>query len=172
MVRLTTVTIPTNRVKNVLDVVATSAGSDSVVVNVEDDGVILTAYASSLDEEAQIYIIVENIGDGTDNVELIEEFPLIVQSGVPHQLSIPVSGNIRITANYNGAASYEIRGKAVSGSALNSKATPVKVELTETDIQNQRDIVLQLRKIDATLNRILNHQRLITGVEAETGEEF
>lgn len=172
MRRLSTITIPTNRVKNVLDVSAPSAGSDSVIVNVEDDGVILTAYASSLQAGAQVYINVESIGDGISNLEQLGEFPLILNSGIPYMLKINVAGNIQITATYTGQASFEIRGKAVSGSAIDSEAMPVKLELTDEDRQQQRDMVILLSKNNDLLTKILNHHRLITGIEGEIGEEF
>jgi len=169
------VTLPdVGKTKSVFSVVDTVAGKASTTVTVENDAVIFTCYVTSLEADATLNILVEEIGDAPNNTIVLARLPQVSRAlANPQSISLPVGGVLRLTAEYTGSVNFEMRGRAISGAALGNTSTQsVQVVTSEADNLYRESVLCSLDNIYNTLQRILNHQRMITNIEEDKGNEF
>lgn len=167
--------LPSNgRPKQLVDLVSTAPGKQVIDVIVENDALSITFFVASLGANAALSVIVEEVGNNSDNVKLVRRLdPIVRPSDNPLTEVINVSGVVRLTVNYSGSVTFDLHGKAVSGAvaALNS-VQPVSVDLTDSDKSYREEHMALLCKIHDTLETILNHQRVITSIEKDKGDKY
>ena len=169
------VTLPsTGKTKAIFDVAATSSGKTISQVVVENDAIMTTFYVSSLAGGATLDITIEEIGNDTDNTKVVHRFPQVsVSLENPQSTVLQVGGVFRFTAEYTGAVDFEMRGRAVSSSALAAFSTQkVQLVTTEADDAHRDTLLSTLHNINTTLNKILNHQRVLTSINERKGDVF
>ena len=169
------VILPSNgRPRNIMNVVASDRGETSLTVVPEHDAMSLTCYVDSVSTGSTLDVNIYILGDIDGNSKLIGSFPQVVQARAePLTVILPANGNIKIIASYTGAATFEINGKAVSSASLVEQNTQnVNVIASQDDKMYRDGITNSLNNINKVLNLILNHQRFITGVEHEQGDEY
>lgn len=169
------VILPSNgRSRQIFDINASASGKSIQDIVVENDSITLTCYADSLANNASLNITIEEIGNNAGNVRLLKRTTTIIKaSEVPSTETLPVSGIVRITAEYSGAVVFEIHARAVSAAASNAITTqPVELQLTSDDILYRNRQISLLCQIHDKLETILNHQRQITGLEDDIGDKY
>ena len=169
------VILPNNgRPRSVMNITSDSANITTSIVVVEDDAMSLTLYIDDIQTGTRLDIIVEEIGDSPDNVITVYSFPQITKpKETPICVILPVGGNIRITATYTGSIEFELNAKAVSAAAVvDFNIQTVSLELTPEDISYRNNHLEELGRISKLLYVILNHQRVITGIESDNEGDF
>jgi hypothetical protein len=167
--------LPSNgRTRQVFDLETTASGRKTQEIIVENDAIHLTCFAAAVATGASISITIEQLGNNEDNIKVIRRLGTITsKSDEPSTDIFNVGGVIRITTEYTGAVTFDMHGRAVSGAVAAGESTQsVSLELTEADkLYRQEHMSLLCTAVD-TLERILNHQRLITNIEKDKGETY
>lgn len=161
----------TGRPRQILGISSSGYGKETKEVVVEDDAISITCYTASLGVGATLNIKIEQIGNNLDNVKLIKRFDTITIAGAPpYTESFNVGGTLRITAEYTGAVTFDMQGRAISGSsAVADGIQKVTVIPNEADLVHREQVVLHLHQIEEKLDALLNHQRFITKLEEPGG---
>jgi hypothetical protein len=154
-----------------MDVAATSNGETIQELNVENDAVTITCHISSFGGNTLFDLKIEAVGDRATDKAVIAEFPQLSSGTGVRTLTVPCSGKIRVTTNYTGAISFQLRGKGVGAAAVD---LPKTVAVAESQYQREidADIVHELGCIRDLLEKAVNHLREITNIESDTGDKY
>lgn len=167
------VTLPsTGKTRSIFDLVATSAGSKVCEVVVENDAVAVTCFVVSLGSGDVLDITIEETGNSPLNSKLVHRFPQASRAlSNPQSMVIPVGGALKFTATYTGAVTFEMRGRAVSGASITA-VQEVELVTTEADKLYRESVLCALDNMNNSLEKIVNHSRVITNIEEGKGDNF
>lgn len=167
------VTLPsTGKTKEIFNITATAAGSSICPVVVENDAISLTCFVVSMGSGDTLDIIVEETGNSGLNNKIIHRFPQADRAlANPQSIVLAVGGVLKFTAEYTGEVTFELRGRAVSGASV-SATQPVEIVTTQKDDKFRAAMLCELNKINNSLEVLINHHRVITGIETERGDTF
>jgi hypothetical protein len=174
-----TATVPTTdlhgivtlgKTQHVFDFTATSAGEKSIRFTSESEAIKVSLNITDKTSSKVYWELYEEPGDGAGHERLIYQSPTNGNKGV-ETLMLPAVGKIRIDLYYTGAITLEM---SVTGISAISALTSLPVQVLESDANDvfKQKVLACLSSIDDRLDRILNHQREITGIEADKGENF
>jgi hypothetical protein len=162
--------LPANKARQLMTGVFTTQGREEKIITLEQQSVIMTVHVSALDTDAVLNIDVFEIGDKDTDQALLYSFPSIRSSqDTPLQIRLSPGGSLLIKVDHSAGVTYDIRGKSVE-----FLAAPEEITVTANHGELIfREVMLEhLHNINATLDKILNHQRQITDLESDKGDEF
>ena len=167
------VILPSNsRTKSVMDITATARGTSITEVVVENDAASLTLYVDSLGPGQCIDVVVKEVGNNSKNRKTVAEFSRVTNLiQVPETIIVPANAKLEVIASHTGAAVFEIHGRSVSGARLTDTKS-VSVVIDDPEKAFRKEVLSSLGHIATLLQLILNHQRIITGVESENEGDF
>jgi hypothetical protein len=165
---MTTFLLPANKTKQILSKVVTGDGVDSVRVALEDNGAIITLFISEMNSGETCHVDIYDVGDDEDDKKLIFNSPIFKSiDETPYQMLVMPSGNIIIDVSHSDGISYVLRAKSISYPApVDNSAS---MEALQNIHQQQLDL---LSSINDSLEMLINHARIITGVNKDKGEDF
>ena len=165
------VLLPKDKTKQLFSASPTRSGADEIFLALEDNGVILTLFVSTLSENNSISIEVQDIGDADTDITSIESSPTLTKiSQTPYRMTVFPSGSIKIRVSYSGPVTYYIRAKSISNTVDEQQA--VVVELLQEANRHNKEVNDTLIEINANLTLLVNHVRLITGVNDDEGDVY
>jgi len=172
----TAIILPSNgRTNQLFSIESTTAGKIVRDVVVENDAISLSCYTAAIDvNSAIITIVVEEIGNHENNRKVIRRLgPITKISEEPINEIFTVTGILRITIEYTGPITFDMHARAVgSAAALAQTTQDVAISLTDNDKQYRAEHLALLCDIQDALEKILNHQRLITSIQQDQGDKF
>ena len=159
-----------NQSKNAMSTTTTGAATETVTINPEQSCMLVTVFVSSMN--AGVSFIVDVYG--TDNTgseqQLLYSFPQVTGlDDTPLTYAVQYSGNIKIVASTNGIMSYVVRVKGIDSLPTGNAMV---VSMDKTTAVWQRQVINQLVLTNELLQCILNHNRIITGLEEDEGDKF
>ena len=159
-----------NKLKTIASETATDLGSNSVDVLMETSVVAMALYVTSMAAGGALIVDIYEVGVNTSDDILIARFPVIRKSETdPIHLTVETTGNIRVDISYNNAVTYELRGKSLTQKPADSIIT-VKGDKDAQEHATYLEEMLWV--INSNLEKILNHNRTITGLEKDKGDKF
>lgn len=163
--------IPRDKSKELCSQTFTAADEHIMRVGVEQSAVALTLFVSSLAAGSNIYMKVYHAGNHEDDKVLIHESPFFDNAtDTPYAFEVEVHGPLLIEVFTTGAASFVIRGKAISAHAADVQV----VSTTSDDVQKiwRKDMLQQMQENNELLQKLLNHLRVMTDINADEGEDY
>ena len=168
--------LPNNgRTRQLFDIESTARGKAVKDIVVENDAISLSCYTADIDvNSAIITITIEQIGNNENNRQVIRRIgPITKISEFPVNEIITVNGILRITVEYTGSITFDMHGRAVgAAAAIQESVQDVEVVLSADDKAYRAEHLSLLHTIQDSLERIVNHSRIITSVEQDKGEKF
>lgn len=167
------IAIPANRSVLLMDTTVTAVGKETLRVSLEQESAILTVHVSSMAVGTAILVDVYEVSqDSGDEFRIYTQSP-IRAAGDPIQFPVTPGGSFRVQVEHTGAATYTVRGKSVSSipASLVPETEADRVAKKSEEVFRQ-ELLSCLDNINDVMKRILNHQRVITGIESDEGEEF
>jgi hypothetical protein len=163
--------IPQGKVREFMDVTATAGGSSEQYLNVENDAVTITCHIESFGGNTIFDLKIESIGDKSTDKVVIASFPQLTSGLGVRTLTVPCTGKILVTVDYTGPVAFQLRGKGVGAAAVDG-AKPVTIEESVYQQGINAAILDELRCTRMAVERAVNHLREITGIEADTGDDY
>jgi hypothetical protein len=154
-----------------MDVNATERGETVQELFVENDAAVITLHVVSIAGGTLFNVKVESVGDHEEDVLSIGAFPEMRSGTGSQTLTVPVHGKLRVTAEYTGGVVFQMRAKGIGAAAL-TDTRPVKIEESMYQHEVDTDVLSELRCIRQGIDRLVNHLREITGIEADKGEDY
>ncbi len=159
--------ITQGKTRELLNFTATAAGSKSVRFTSEAEA--LKFSLNVVSATGQIYWeVYEEPGDSNGHEVLVLQTSTHLHDKVM-QRTLSSVGKLRIDFYYFGAISLELSATGIAASpALPPALPPAPTSSLASDIA----ILSCLESIDDSLRRILNHQRQITDLESDKGDDY
>lgn len=173
---MSAIVLPSNgRPKQIIDIENCTSGRKIQDIVVENDAISLTYYVAELSNNGSVSIKIDEIGHNGENIRTISEDPALTRiTDVPINKILLVGNKLRLTVAYSGSTTVDISARAVSASAalLDGRKQTVIIEPTDYQREIDGNTVDLLCKLNDTLEKVLNHNRLITGMERDEGDKF
>ena len=155
-------------------ITGTSAGSKSIEFDVENDGFLITIQQVTGIALVETDLFHE-LPDSMTSIKL-GELPNI-SGPSPEQAAYICGRRGRVDLKWSGTTEIRVSIKTLSGDAVaswnatNTEAEAKAVAETNTSIY-QINVLQLLSEMNDSLGRILNHQRAITNIEKDEGQEY
>jgi hypothetical protein len=162
--------LPAGKTRQLLSGAYTTQGREEKIITLEQQSIIMTVHVLALDTDAVINIDVFEIGDDATDETLLHSFPSIRSAkDTPIQVRLSPGGSLLIKVDHSAGVTYDIRGKSVEYLAAPEEIT---VNANQGELIFREVMLEHLHNINVTLDKILNHQRQITDIESDKGDEF
>lgn len=154
--------------EHVLKVNETGAGRKVLTFDVENDGFLLSAERVSGNGTASIKIISE-LPDTMTEIEL-ELFR--INSSMPYTTAHVSNRRVKLEITWEGVVEIRFAIKLASGAALTLWKAEQETSADKDTLKWRTEQLAILNNICSTLDKILNHQRYITGLEKDKGDSY
>jgi hypothetical protein len=166
-------TITMGKTRQLFSESVTARGTKAVVFTNESEALRLSCNVVSIDSNTQAYMEVYEISGDTEGHERRLMQSITCNDIGIRQETILVTGKIRIEIYYSGQVEFEMSATGVGAAATAaSTVTTVKVQRSAEELSEIETLNTHLHEIKQLLTRILNHQRQITNLEPDLGDEF
>jgi hypothetical protein len=157
-----------NKLKTLISETTTSSSRTSVDVVQEYSTIWLTISVTAITDDTTLEVEVFAIGDGFEK-SLYRIFLNEATDDEPIEVSLQTGVDIRVRTIYEAGTTYEILAKSIPAPP---PATIIKVEQDFEEHQWRRDVLDILQENNKQLQLLVNHARLITGLNKDEGEDF
>jgi hypothetical protein len=165
-------TITASKTRKLLDVNDTTAGSKGIIFTNESSAVSISVNVIAQAGNTIGYWELWSIGGDSDQHESLI-YRSESESGIGvREKKLLAAGKLRLAVYYTGSAEFEFTAKGIESASVVDNIQPVIIELTNEDKKYRTEHIDLLCSIDNKLKAILNHQRLLTGMEKDEGDIF
>lgn len=163
--------IPTDKVKQIDSRTVSTSKTITIPVTVEQPACTFTFFLSTLGSNGHALVEIYSVGDHDDDRLLLYTTPVFQTLGAtPFQFDVHCPGLLEIDIIVGGSATYTLRGKAIVNADDSPEERQAVVDRQAAVIKWEHDILCALERQSYLLERILNHQRYITGLDTDDDE--
>jgi hypothetical protein len=163
-------TVTIGKTRELLNVTATEAGSKSIEFTNEAEAVTLSLNIVSNGMGTHYMEVYWVAGDSNDHEVRLLQTPSSGSLGVT-QYTLPNTGRLRVEIVYTAQTTFELTATGRPGIVANT-SFDVNVQETQADRMFKDRLLMCLDNIVDRLERIVNHQRQISGVEDNKGNKY
>lgn len=157
-----------NKQKTVSSATTTGAGNTSVTINTELSVVLFTLDVSATQPDTKLNIDVYS-QSGVDRKLLYRTNSITSVTDEPIYFSVQAGTDLTVDISYTGVCTYELLAKNVE--ALPMPSSIITIDSVETNTWREQ-VLYKLDTQNELLTKLLNHARLITGIDTDEGDEY